>query len=94
MEQCELALAHSTIYQQNLRSYHNHQVRGRAFTEGDLVLQLSQKIEGKHKLSPLWEGPFIISKVLQNGAYRLYNLNKKDEEPRTWNADLLRWFYT
>lgn len=40
-EERELALARSTIYQQNLRRYHSQQVQGRAFSEGDLVLRLS-----------------------------------------------------
>ena len=47
-----------------------------------------------HKLAPSWEGPFIVTKVLHNGAYRLYNVEHNIDEPRAWNAELLRPFYT
>ena len=47
-----------------------------------------------HKLAPAWEGPFIISKVLNNRAYRLYNIERETDEPRAWNGDLLKRFYT
>ena len=81
----------STIYQQDLRRFHARNVRGRAFQEGDLVLRVHQK--RPHKLAPAWEGPFMITKVLHNGAYHLY-VAKKVDEPRAWNAELLRHFYT
>jgi hypothetical protein len=87
-----LALIRSTAYQQDLRRYHDRHVRGRAFQEGDLVLRLDQ--QKPHKLAPPWQGPFAISKVLNNGAYRLYNFAKDEEEPRAWNTDLLRKFFT
>ena len=56
------------------------------------MLQVDQK--RPHKLALAWEGPFIITKVLHNGAYHLYNVAKKEDEPRSWNADMLRRFYT
>ena len=85
-------LVRSTIYQQDLRRFHARNVRGRAFQEGDLVLRVVQK--RPHKLALAWEGPFIITKVLHNGAYHIYNVAKKMDEPRSWNAELLRRFYT
>ena len=91
-EEHEMALIRSTIYQQDLHRFHARNVRGRAFQEGDHVLRVDQK--WPHKLAPPWEGPFIITKVLHNGAYHLYNIAKKEDEPRSWNADLLRRFYT
>ena len=87
-----MALIRSTIYQQDPRRFHARNVRGRAFQEGDLVLRVVQK--RPHKLAPAWEGPFIITKVLHNGAYHIYNLAKNMDEPRAWNAELLRPFYT
>ena len=90
-EERELALIRSTLYQQDLRRYHDRHVQGRAFQEGDLVLRLDQ--QKPHKLAPPWPGPYAISKVLHNGAYRLYNIEDGVEEPRTWNADLLCKFY-
>jgi transposase InsO family protein len=71
-EEREIALQRSAIYQQNMRRYHSRKVRRRSFREGDLVLRLVQQKE--HKLSPIWEGPFVISKALKNGAYYLVDL--------------------
>ena len=56
-------------------------------------LRLNQKSKGNHKLAPPGEGPFLISRVLNNGAYRLYDIEREIEEPRAWNAELLRRFY-
>src|SRR3954470_5826942 len=68
-EECVLACQRSAIYQQKLCSYHSRRVRHLSFKEGDLVLCLKQK--KSHKLSPPWEGLFIISKELLNGSYYL-----------------------
>ena len=91
-EEREMALIRSTIYQQYLRRFHAKNVKSRAFQEGDLVLRVDQ--QKPHKLAPSWEGPFIVTKVLHNGAYRLYNVEHQIDEPRAWNAELLRPFYT
>ena len=67
------------------------------------MLRLVQQTGGMHKLSPPWEGPFIVSKVLRNNAYYLIDAQepKKDvkdtsdeETERPWNASMLRPFYT
>ena len=98
-----LALSRSSIYQQSLRRYHNRKVRPRSFQEGGLVLRLIQRTAGQHKLSPPWEGPFIISKVLGNDSYYLIDAQKPrarkrddsgKEMERPWNAHLLRRFYS
>ena len=97
-----LALSRSGIYQQSLRRYHNRKVRPRSFQEGDLVLRLIQRTAGQHKLLAPWEGPFIISKVLDNDSYYLIDAQKPQarkrddsdkETERPWNANLLRRFY-
>ena len=91
-EEREMALIRLTIYQQDLRRFHARNMRGRAFQEGDLVLRVDQ--QKPHKLAPTWEGPFIITRVLHNGAYHLYNVEHKKDEPHAWNAELLCPFYT
>ena len=91
-EEREMALIRLTIYQQDLRRFHARNVRGRAFQEGDLVLQVDQ--QRPNKLAPAWEGPFLVTKVLNNGSYHLYKFVKRNIEPRAWNADLLCRFYT
>jgi hypothetical protein len=60
-----------------VRSYHSRRVKHRSFKEGDLVLRLVQK--NKHKLAPTWEGPFAISKVLNNGSYYLIDLRDQNK---------------
>ena len=91
-EEREMALIRSTIYQQDLRRFHTRNVRGRAFQEGDLVLRVDQ--QRPHKLPPAWEGTFVVTKVRHNGAHRLFNVEHNKDEPRAWNADLLRPFYS
>jgi hypothetical protein len=68
-----VALLHSERYQQSLRRYHARGVRPRDLQVGDLVLQLRQDARGRHKLTPPWEGPFIIAKILKPGTYKLAN---------------------
>ena len=60
----DVALLCSAKYQQVLRWYHSHRVRGQAFNVRDLVLRLVQSNKNHHKLSPPWEGPYIIVEVL------------------------------
>jgi hypothetical protein len=69
----DVALLHSARYQQSLRRYHAQRVRPRGFQVGDLVLRLRQDARGRHKLTPPWEGPFIIAKILKPGTYKLSN---------------------
>jgi hypothetical protein len=40
---------------------------------GDLVLRLWQDTRGCHKLTPPWEGSFIIAKILKPRTYKLAN---------------------
>jgi hypothetical protein len=67
-EACNIALLRSTKYQQALHWYHGCRVWGQAFNVGDLVLHLIQSNKNCHKLSPPWEGPYIIAEVLRLGT--------------------------
>jgi hypothetical protein len=78
------ALLHSAWYQQSLRRYHARSVRPRGFQVGDLVLRLRQDARGRHKLTPLWEGPFIIAKILKPGTYKLAN-DQGEVYSNAWN---------
>ena len=71
----DIALLRSTKYQQVLHWYHSHRVQGRAFNIGDLVLCLVQSSKDRHKLSPSWEGPYVVAEVLQPGAYKLKTMD-------------------
>ena len=71
--------------------YQSSRLRTRTFREGDLVMWLIQ--EKVHKLTPQWEGPFIISKVIGGGAYRLKNPKTDEDVGNPWNVPNLRLFY-
>ena len=57
-----------------------------------MVLRLRQDNRGRHKLSPLWEGPYIVAEVLKPGTYKLSNKNGEDLT-NAWNIQQLRHFY-
>jgi hypothetical protein len=98
----ELALSRTALYEQQLQRYHSWKIRPLEFHEGYLMLRLIQNTKGMHKLSSPWEGPFIVSRVLGNGAYYLIdtqeprknkadNSDKEIEHP--WNVNHLRPFF-
>ena len=59
----------SARYQQTLRRYHERKIRGRILEVGDLVLRRTQSMKEKHKLSPPWEEPYMVTEVIRPGAY-------------------------
>jgi hypothetical protein len=79
-------------YQQTLRRYHDKLVQHEAIAVGDLVLRRIQSGEGRHKLSPPWEGAFMIAEVTLPGSYRLTQM---DGTPvgKSWNIEHLRKLY-
>jgi hypothetical protein len=92
-EECLNVVIQSARYQQTLRRYHDKAVRHQSFVIGDLVLQRVLMREGRHKLSPPWEGPFIIAEVTRPGSYRLTQMDGT-EVGNSWNIEDLRKFYT
>jgi protein-tyrosine-phosphatase len=91
-EACIVALMHSARYQQALRRYQARKIRRRDFNEGDLVLRLRQDNRGRHKLSPPWEGPYVVVKVLKPVTYKLAN-EDGEELTNAWNIQQLCRFY-
>jgi hypothetical protein len=88
----DVVLLHSARYQQSLRCYHARGVRPRGFQVGDLVLRLRQDARGRNKLTPPWEGLFIIAKILKPGTYKLAN-DQGEVYSNAWNIRQLRRFY-
>jgi hypothetical protein len=82
----------SARYQQTLRCYHDKAIRHRSFVVGDLVLCRILTGEGRHKLSPLWEGPFIVLEVTRPGSYQVTQMDGM-EVGNSWNIEHLRKFY-
>nr|KYP33544.1 Retrovirus-related Pol polyprotein from transposon 17.6 [Cajanus cajan] len=75
---------------------YNTRVRPRSFRVGDLVRRLlgeARRDTSEGKLEPNWGGPFRVLKDLENGAYRLEELNRK-AIPRTWNATHLKFYFS
>ena len=56
-----------------MKAQYNRSVQPHSFNEGDLVLTYDQKHDkmGARKLESMWHGPYIISCVLEKGAYEL-----------------------
>ncbi|KAK3003459.1 hypothetical protein RJ639_018628 [Escallonia herrerae] len=80
---------------QRVARYYNRRVRMRIFRVGDLVLKKLEVSDPKAavgKLSPNWEGPYKVSKVLRPGTYSLETLSG-EAILRTWNAENLRQYY-
>jgi hypothetical protein len=86
------AVIQSARYQQTLRRYHDKTIRHRSFVVGDFVLRQILTGEEWHKLSPLWEGPFMVSEVTWPGSYRLTQMDGT-EVGNSWNIEHLRKFY-
>jgi hypothetical protein len=56
------------------------------------VLWLRQDTQGRHKLTPPWEGPFIIAKALKPGTYKLAN-DQGEVYSNALNIEQLHRFY-
>ena len=56
-----------------MKDQYDRFVHPRSFNEGDLVLTYDQKHDklGARKLESMWHGPYVISRVLEKGAYEL-----------------------
>ena len=68
----DVALANEA-HKKHVKVQYDNSVQPRAFNEGDLVLTYDQRYDklGKGKFESMWYGPFIISRVLEKGAYEL-----------------------
>jgi hypothetical protein len=78
----------SARYQQPLRCYHDKVVRHQSFVVGDLVLRRVLMGEGRHKLSPQWEGSFVVAEVTRPGSYRVTQMDGT-EVGNSWNISTL-----
>ena len=88
----ENASIRMTDYQQRASAHYNRKVRPRSFKNGTLVLRkvFENTTEiGAGKFQANWEGPYIVSKSSESGAYHLQNL---DGTPllRPWNVSNLK----
>ena len=82
-------------YQQRAAAHYNNKARPRSFKIGTLVLRKvfeNTAERGARKFQANWEGPYIVSKTSESGAY---HLQKLDGTPllRPWNVSNLRQYY-
>jgi hypothetical protein len=70
-EQRLVAVMRQARHDQQLRHYHDNNVKKTSFNVGDLVLRRIQKTDDMHKLSDPWGAPFIITEVISPSTYRL-----------------------
>ncbi|KAL6315733.1 hypothetical protein AAG906_006595 [Vitis piasezkii] len=91
----ETASIRMADYQQRASAHYNRKVRPRSFKNGTLVLRkvFENTAEmGAGKFQANWEGPYIVSKSSESGAY---HLQKLDGTPllRPWNVSNLKQYY-
>ncbi|RVW96415.1 Pol polyprotein [Vitis vinifera] len=91
----ERAAIRMANYQQRASAHYNRKVRPRSFKNGTLVFRkvFENTVEmGAGKFQANWEGPYIVSKTSESGAY---HLQKLDGTPllRPWNVSNLKQYY-
>ncbi|XP_070018288.1 uncharacterized protein [Nicotiana sylvestris] len=88
------AVCHGQLYQQRMARAYNKKVHPRKFEVGQLVLRriLPHQAEAKGKFAPNWQGPFIVTRVLSNGALYLTDIEGKCIEMAI-NSDVVKRYY-
>ncbi|XP_015945413.1 uncharacterized protein LOC107470527 [Arachis duranensis] len=87
------AVKHLAMQQHIARRY-NKRLQPRSFQVHDLVLRKTEQARkplAHGKLSANWEGPYRVTEVIGNGAYRLQTLEGKDL-PNTCNVSSLKLY--
>ena len=95
-EKRDKALLRISTYQQSIAKHYNKNIRTRTFKVGDWVLRRvfqNTKEAGAGKLAPTWEGPYLITKVVGHGAYKLQTKEGRDIN-NSWNAIHLRQYHS
>ena len=60
-------------HKKRIKEQYGNYVQPHVFNEGYLVLTYDQKHDklGKGKFESMWYGPYVVSKVLEKGAYEI-----------------------
>ena len=60
-------------HKKHIKAQYDKYTQPCVFNEGDMVLTYDKKHEklGKGKMESMWYGPYIVSKVLEEGAFEL-----------------------
>ena len=91
----ESAAIRMVDYEQRASAHYNCKVRLRSFKNGTLVLRKvfeNTAKTGVGKFQANWEGPYIVSKSSESGAYHLQKLDGT-LLLRPWNVSNLKQYY-
>ncbi|XP_024163741.1 uncharacterized protein LOC112170631 [Rosa chinensis] len=73
------ALDNLVLEKRRVARAYDKRTKGKSYSEGELVwkvvLPLGEKLDGRGKWTPRWEGPYIIYKILEKGAFHLKDLD-------------------
>ena len=88
------SVCHGQLYQKRMARAYNKKVSPKHFQEGQLVFRhfLPHHAETKGNLSPNWKGPFIVKRVLTNGALYLADIEGKVTKTIV-NVDAVKRYY-
>ena len=78
----------TVVRKRQVAQYYNKQVKVKNFEERDLVLRnfrASRPVKEHRKLSPTWEGPYLVTAIVENGKDKLQTLEGK-EILNAWNC--------
>ena len=94
-EKREQVLKRTEDYRRKMTRYYDRKVKPKSYKPGDLVLKKlmpARKDLAHGKLGPNWEGPYIVSRVVRPGNYKLHTEEGKIL-PHSWNSEHLKRFY-
>ena len=85
------ALCHGQLYHKRMKRYFHKKVKPNEFREDDLVLReiMSFNADSRGKLTPKFEGPYVIKKAFSGGALILETMDG-EEFPHPVNADAVK----
>ena len=88
------ALTTNKAHKNRFKNQYDKLVKPRIFFEGELVLLQDQDKEplGVGKFKSMWLGPYIMSKVLNKGAYELTDF-EGNKLPKPRNGLYLKKYY-
>jgi hypothetical protein len=86
------AVVNLLSYQEETRRWKNNKIRPKLIRSGDLVLRKIPKGKLKGKMHCKWEGSFIANATTNEAAFKLRRLSG-EEEPYTWNVDMLQKYF-
>ncbi|KAI0493829.1 hypothetical protein KFK09_023954 [Dendrobium nobile] len=85
----------TAAYHLRIARHYNRRVKPQIISIRNLVLR-SIEATGKgcqcNKLSPLWEGPYLVAAMVKPGTFKLKDASGK-MLPRTWNVGNLCKYY-